>query len=594
MRYHVLNLARDPERLAIFRQNNPECTYFSQRIAVDGRQVDRAWLINQGVMQPDLLYTDGAVGCALSHMSLWTDVVQRQEAATIAEDDAILREDFREIQEKLLADLPDDWELVHWGFNTDAYVTFQLIPGVTPFTGTMYHDLVLSHLPEFRRARVAPRLETLLRCHGTMCYSISPRGAKRLLEQVVPLRPMSVVYPGLSHQKINTGIDDMMADYYGQMNAYVCFPPVVVSLHDVENSTVQTKDMPCDPQVVPLFPEEKTLDEDALVTHSLWRCMNGDGQVMVPRIGLLPDGRLGGLPEKLSGCSWHRQGRDLFFKDAQGVPWLRFYLQSGGYKSEGGGEILVPIMDFPLPSPVFPSVCGKMPQRRNLVIVRAGPSSLHPQWLEGLVPEERTWDLCVSYYGTESEFSRLDGCEYAILQNKERKWPAIAALLGEDSAFWHYDYVMMPDDDLAMTGADINRCFAIMAEYKLELAQPALPANTPRSQYSHDLTLQRMGNVLRYTSFVEVMTPLFSREALRECLPSFGLSRSGWGLDWVWPSILGYPRDRIAIIDSAVAYHTRPVGSDYAGLTPTQDEQKLVALFGTGKELRDYGAVPLG
>mgnify|MGYP001467576462 CR=1 FL=1 len=342
------------------------------------------------------------------------------------------------------------------------------------------------------------------------------------------------------------------------------------------------------------FSEEKTLDEDALVAHSLWRCMNGDGQVVASRICLLPDGRIGGLPEKLSGYSWCRQDKNLLFKDAQDVLWMRFHPQSGAYKSEGGGETLVPIVDFPLPSPVFPLVRGKMPQRRNLVIVRAGSSSLHPQWLKGLTSEERTWDLCVSYYGTESEFSSLDGCEYAILQNKERKWPAIAALLGKDSPFWHYDYVMMPDDDLAMTGADINRCFAIMAEYKLELAQPALPANTPRLQYSHDLTLQRAGNVLRYTSFVEVMTPLFSREALRECLPSFGLSQSGWGLDWVWPSILGYSKNKIAIIDSAVAYHTRPVGNNYAGLTPKLDEKKLVALFGTGKELKSYGVVPLG
>lgn len=594
MRYHVLNLARSPERLATFRQNNPECGYFAARMAVDGKAVDKKAVIHQGLMQAGLPYTDGAVGCALSHMSLWMDVVQRQEAATIAEDDAILRDDFRQEQEKLLARLPQDWELVHWGFNTDAYVTFQLIPGVTPFTGTMYHDLVLVHLEEFRRSRVQPRLESLLRCHGTMCYSISPRGAKRLLEHVVPLRPMSVVYPGLSHQKINTGIDDMMADYYGQMKAYVCFPPLVVSLHDAQTSSVQTQDTPPAQQPATLLPEEKTLDEEALLTHPLWRCVNGDGQVVVPRIGLLPDGRLGGLPEKVSGCSWSRQGQYLLFKDAKNAPLMKFCLQSGIYKSEGGAETLVPVKDFPLPAPVFPSVRSKGPQRRNLVIVRAGSSSLHPQWLEGLTPEEREWDLCVSYYGTESEFLQLDGCEYAILQNKERKWPAIAALLGDESPFWHYDYVMMPDDDLAMTGADINRCFSIMAQYKLDLAQPSLPASTPSTQYSHDLTLQRAGNVLRYTSFVEVMTPVFSREALRECLPSFGLSQSGWGLDWVWPSILGYPKNKIAIIDSAVAYHTRPVGNNYAGLTPTLDEKKLVALFGTGKELQNYGVVPLG
>ena len=240
MRYHLLNLARSPERLATFRQKNPECGYFALRLAVDGKQQDRATLISQGLMQPDLSYTDGAVGCALSHLSLWLDVMQRNEAATIAEDDAILRSDFREQQEKLLTTLSPDWDLVHWGFNTDAYVTFQLIPGVTPFTGMVYHNLVLNHLEEFRSARVPSRLESLLRCHGTMCYSISPRGAKKLLDYIVPLRPMSVMYPGLEHIKANTGIDDMMADHYGYMKAYVCLPPLVVSLHDTQNSSVQT------------------------------------------------------------------------------------------------------------------------------------------------------------------------------------------------------------------------------------------------------------------------------------------------------------------------------------------------------------------
>ena len=37
--------------------------------------------------------------------------------------------------------------------------------------------------------------------------------------------------------------------------------------------------------------------------------------------------------------------------------------------------------------------------RRNLVVVRAGDSSLHPGWLAG--PGERNFDLVVSYFGDD-------------------------------------------------------------------------------------------------------------------------------------------------------------------------------------------------
>ncbi len=64
----------------------------------------------------------------------------------------------------------------------------------------------------------------------------------------------------------------------------------------------------------------------------------------------------------------------------------------------------------------------------------------------------------------------------------------------------------------------------------------------------------------RRTGFVEIMMPAFSRRALEMLLPTFDLSVTGWGwgLDSVWPKLLGY--ENVGIIDGVTAVHTRPVG----------------------------------
>lgn len=38
-------------------------------------------------------------------------------------------------------------------------------------------------------------------------------------------------------------------------------------------------------------------------------------------------------------------------------------------------------------------------------------------------------------------------------------------------------------------------------------------------------------------------------------MPSLHEAQTGLGLDWCWPHLLGYPRDRIAVIDAACARH---------------------------------------
>ena len=80
---------------------------------------------------------------------------------------------------------------------------------------------------------------------------------------------------------------------------------------------------------------------------------------------------------------------------------------------------------------------------------------------------------------------------------------------------------------------------------------------------SHTITNPIKGNVLRYTSFVEVTAPLFSLESLLKLYHSFDFNDSSWGFDYYWPFKLGYPKDKIAILDKVTMTHTNPVGGNY-------------------------------
>lgn len=211
---------------------------------------------------------------------------------------------------------------------------------------------------------------------------------------------------------------------------------------------------------------------------------------------------------------------------------------------------------------------------RNLVVLRAGDRSLHGQWIAGPV---RDFDLFISYYGNEPDRYRADTPLWEA--RKGPKWPCIGDLLQAQPALVErYDAFWFPDDDLAVDTATINRMFALFRGFALVLAQPAL---TPESFRAHPMLLQRPGHVLRHTGFVEVMAPIFEREALRTCLPSFSRSRSGWGLDWVWPRLLGAERRQsIAILDATPVWHTRPLGGElyrnHPDMDPHRDVERLI------------------
>lgn len=217
---------------------------------------------------------------------------------------------------------------------------------------------------------------------------------------------------------------------------------------------------------------------------------------------------------------------------------------------------------------------------KYLVIVRAGDDSLHPNWKTEV---DVNFDIFVSYYGAHvgnfqdgaDHYASVPGLKYPIIARHLEENPD---LLSQYDAFW------FPDDDIWTSQVNISRMFDIFHEYDLSLAQPAMTADSFQNRRRFFV---RQEAILRYTNFVEIMCPIFSRKALEELLHTFSVSPSGWGLDYVWTHLIGNPTRKIAIIDLTPVRHTRPYrqGTFYEkcsslGITAAVDYRRVLRRYG--------------
>ncbi len=212
---------------------------------------------------------------------------------------------------------------------------------------------------------------------------------------------------------------------------------------------------------------------------------------------------------------------------------------------------------------------------KNLVIVRAGDSSLHPQWM---LAKQRNWDLVISYYGNNSQ--RYDGQYDFYHEFKGSKWEGLFDFFKRnENLVKGYEYVWLPDDDLLTNSYVINDFFLLCKEANFSLAQPALMKH---SFYSWEITLQQKNSKYRTTDFVEIMAPCFRIDCLESIKSTFGINSSGWGLEWLWSKLIKNSGLRMGIIDSTPIHHTRPVGSaDHGGVlnSPTVEMDALLKKF---------------
>lgn len=194
---------------------------------------------------------------------------------------------------------------------------------------------------------------------------------------------------------------------------------------------------------------------------------------------------------------------------------------------------------------------------RLLAIVRCGDNSLHKEW----AGHSSMFDIAVSYFGNDPTRKFP---EAAFVHRKiGGKWDGIYAFFSEyPDALTSYDFFWFPDDDISASASHVESLIATGVRYGLDLFQPSLD---DMSYYSHLVTLHHPSFVIRHTNFVEIMVPVLSRRLLFKALPTMRDTKSGFGLDFLWPQLAnsfddGPATQRVAVIDDVRVRHTRPVG----------------------------------
>lgn len=235
-------------------------------------------------------------------------------------------------------------------------------------------------------------------------------------------------------------------------------------------------------------------------------------------------------------------------------------------------------------------------KRKNIVIAPCGNRSVlfRDAWMKN--EDERDFDICLLFYHQQIEHpDRYKQVDF-FYHLKDFKYAMLHKLLTEIQPEWleTYDYFYFLDDDIEIETKDINKLFTLSKAFGASISQASLSRD---SYCSWPMFRQHTGCVLRYVGQIEVMAPLFHKDALKICLPSFIGNRSSWGIDSVWSKLLNYAEDRLIVFDTVVMKHTLPVGGGelYTKIGSPHEEWRSVTKQFNAKlhNYREYGRLKL-
>ena len=225
--------------------------------------------------------------------------------------------------------------------------------------------------------------------------------------------------------------------------------------------------------------------------------------------------------------------------------------------------------------------------RKLLVFVQCGRG-----FEANYLAEPRDYDVLLNYYEDADANPRAD----TVVFQAGVKTTAIRRLLEErPDLLLRYEAALFLDDDVEVGDGDIDRLFAAVARERLDVAQPALTADSGSAWPF--LKKPTAGDGIIRASTIEIMAPLITRRALERLGWAFSETVSGWGTDLVLgpAARAAFGPYSVGVVGSVAVRHARPVdtkgGAFYAYLRryridPAHEANRVVADFGVERHLR--------
>ena len=212
---HIINLPRRKDRIERFKANHESWTKnVCLRPAVDGRALTLTPAIAKVFKPNDFFWKKAVLGCALSHLSLWTELANESPACEnylILEDDVKFQPGWLSIWEEAAKTIPADYDVLYLG-------------GVLPPNRPGFKQLlepVNEHWGRISMNQAFGQAQPNRYFHFcNYAYILSRRGAQKILAALQP------------NGGYHTSADHMICNRVLDMNHYILNPMVAGCYQD--------------------------------------------------------------------------------------------------------------------------------------------------------------------------------------------------------------------------------------------------------------------------------------------------------------------------------------------------------------------------
>lgn len=226
----LINLDRREDRLNILQLIIPTCLNYTRFSAIDGDKLKSTLQLQRIFDGNDYNMKVGMVGCAISHLKIWCDLVNSTESKTmlILEDDITFVDNFKTKFESVCQQISIlDWDIVYIGHHSYNPVLFD------------------NNSVNLTKSSVTTSLKKS--AGGTFGYLINKSGAIKLLEFINRVGMINC-------------IDTMQQKASDELNVYYSEPSLVLSSY-VQSDNKTDTDIQFNTKSLTLSTQQKLIDE---------------------------------------------------------------------------------------------------------------------------------------------------------------------------------------------------------------------------------------------------------------------------------------------------------------------------------------------